>query len=588
MTHALTDAPDLVTLFRELVDAQPEAEALAFLADPSNLTGGVVRWSYARLDEEARGRAAWLRERLPPGSRVLLLHPTGLEFAAALFGCLYAGMIAVPAPLPGRFQHHHRRLAAIANDSGAALVLTTSSDLAEVQEWAAGLDNAAIPVVAGDEPGLFHPGDWRPVPLDRSTIAMLQYTSGSTGDPKGVILQHDQILHNIAEGSKTMQWGGRAGGWLPLYHDMGINSQILWPLLHGGSSMMMTPTTFIRRPVQWLRMIDVHDLNISFAPNFAFDLCVRKVRDEDAAELDLSRWHLAGCGSEPIDPRTLAAFAAKFAVSGFRPEALLPAYGMAEATVYVSGCRGRPPVTRRVDHDALAEGRLAPPAENRPVREIVSCGPPTGACEIRVVDPDSREVLPEGRLGEIWLRGRSISPGYWRRNDNPEHFAAVTADGDGGYFRTGDLGVLYDGEIYVHGRIKDMIIVYGRNVYPQDIEQELRARHPELGKAGAVFSAPGIMPGDNESTVVVTHEVAGVPMERLPALAAEIRRTVGREFGLSVGTVLLVKPGAVPRTTSGKVRRSTARDLFRTGGLTPLYQDPQPLPRQALPRQGVS
>ncbi|TMR20504.1 fatty acyl-AMP ligase [Nonomuraea turkmeniaca] len=582
MTHALIDAPDLVTLFREHVEAQPEAEAVAFLADPSDLTGGLVRWSYSQLDEEARGRAAWLRERFPQGSRVLLLHPTGLEFAAALFGCLYAGMIAIPAPLPGSYQHHRKRLAAIAGDSGAALVMTASSDLVEVREWMADLGGAAIPIVAGDEPGLFNPEDWRPVPLNRSTIALLQYTSGSTGDPKGVVLQHDQILYNTAAGSEDLRWGGRAGGWLPLYHDMGINTQILWPLLRGESSVLMTPTTFVRRPVQWLRMIDVHGINASCAPNFAFELCVRKVRDEDAAALDLSRWRVAPCGSEPVDPRVLTAFAAKFAVSGFPPETLIPAYGMAEATVYVTGRPGRSPVIRRVDLDVLAQGRLAPAGEDRPAREIVSCGTPTSACEIRVVDPESREVLPEGRLGEIWLRGPSISPGYWQRDDNAEHFAAVTADGDGGYLRTGDLGVLDDGELYVHGRLKDMIIVYGRNVYPQDIEQELRAQHPELGKAGVVFSGPGTVPGDDESTVVVTHEVAGVPADRLPALAAEIRHTVGREFGIRVGTVLLVKPGAVPRTTSGKVRRSTTRDLFRAGSLTPLYQDPQPLPRQGV------
>ncbi|GAA4236746.1 fatty acyl-AMP ligase [Actinomadura meridiana] len=579
MKYGLTDAPDLVTLFRDRVAAEPDTEAIAFLADSSDLSGGLVRWSYARLDAEARGRAAWLGEHLPRGSRVLLLHPGGLEFAAALFGCLYAGMIAVPAPLPGRYRHHRRRLAAIAEDSGAAAILTTAKELPEVREWMADVGVAAIPVVAGDEPTDTDPPSLAdPVALDRTTTALLQYTSGSTGAPKGVVVRHDQLLFNAAEGMPALRWHGRAGGWLPLYHDMGLN-QLIWPLLHGDGCVLMDPIAFVRRPVSWLRLIDAHDINMSFAPNFAFELCVRKVRDEDAAALDLSRWHLAGCGSEPIDPTVLTAFAAKFAVSGFRAEALAPVYGLAEATVYVSGHPGRPPVTHRVDLDALARGAFVPAAsDDRQAREVVSCGPPTGACEVRVVDPETREELPEGQLGEIWLRGRSISPGYWRRDDeNAEVFGAVTATGEGCHLRTGDLGALYEGELYVHGRIKDMIIVHGRNVYPQDIEQELRAQHPELGKAGVVFGGPGTVVGaeDEASAVVVTHEVSKVPADRLPALAAEIRNTVGREFGISVTAVALLKPGAVLRTTSGKVRRSAMRDLFREGRLTALYQDPQ-------------
>ncbi|MGV9316913.1 fatty acyl-AMP ligase [Streptomyces sp. NPDC003691] len=573
--HDLTDAPDLVTLFREQVAARPDAEALTFVTDPADPLGSAVRWSYARLDREARARAVWLRERLPRGARVLLLHPNGLEFAAALLGCLYAGMIAVPAPLPGAHQHHRRRLAAIAHDSGAGAVLTTSADLAEVREWLADTVSAPLPTGAGDGPdGPADPDSWRPVALDRSTTAVLQYTSGSTGDPKGVVLQHDQILFNAAVGTAALRFGGRAGGWLPLYHDMGLFTQVVWPLLLGESSVLMTPTAFVRRPVQWLRMIDAYGINCSFAPNFALELCARKVRDEDAAALDLSRWNLAGCGSEPIDPRVLTAFADKFAVSGLRRESVIPCYGMAETAVYVSVHVDGGAVTRRVDADALARGELAPPADGGAVRELVGCGLPDESFEMLVVDPETAEEVPEGSLGEIWLRGRSVSPGYWLRTDNAAVFDAVTAAGQGGYLRTGDLGVLADGQLYVHGRLKDLIIVHGRNVYPQDIEYELRAQHPELGRTGVVFSGGGGLPGrPGEPSVVVTHEVAGVPADRLPALAAEIRRTVGREFGVRVGTVALVKPGTVLRTTSGKVRRSAMRELFHQGRLAALHQD---------------
>ncbi|GCB44042.1 fatty acyl-AMP ligase [Streptomyces sp. NL15-2K] len=575
MAHDLTDAPDLVTLFREHVAARPDAEAVAFLADPSDLAGGLVRWSYARLDREARIRAAWLREHLPPGSRVLLLHPSGLEFVAAFVGCLYAGMIAVPAPLPGGQRHQRKRLAAIAHDAGTGAVLTTATDLAEVREWAAELPDATIPVVAGDLLGAGDPENWRPLPMDRSTTAVLQYTSGSTGDPKGVVLQHDHILVNTAAATSALAFGGRVGGWLPHFHDMGLFTQIVWPLLLGGSTVLMAPAAFVRRPIRWLRMIDAYGVGCSFAPNFAFELCTRRVGDEDLAGLDLSRWHLAGCGSEPINPRALRAFSDKFAAAGFRPEAVTACYGMAETTVYISGHADAPLTTRRVDLDALARGEFTPAVEGRVSREIVACGRPQDAYDVRIVDPETGQELPDGRMGEIWLRGRSISPGYWQRDDSAAVFDAVTSSGDGGYLRTGDLGVFYDGEVYVHGRLKDLIIVHGRNVYPQDIEHELRAQHPELGRTGVVFAGPGTVPGDDGSAVVVTHEVAGVPDDRLPALAAEIRHTVGREFGISVATVALVKPGTVLRTTSGKIRRSAMRDLFHEGRLASLHQDPR-------------
>jgi acyl-CoA synthetase (AMP-forming)/AMP-acid ligase II len=230
-------------------------------------------------------------------------------------------------------------------------------------------------------------------------------------------------------------------------------------------------------------------------------------------------------------------------------------------------------VSLRADLDQLAAGVLTPVTGDRPARPIVSCGPPTDACQIRVVDPESRRLLADGHLGEIWLRGPSISTGYWNRDDSGT-FGAVTADGDGGYLRTGDLGVFHDGELYVHGRLKEMIISNGRNVYPQDIEHELRAQHPELGKAGAVFGVPADVATGGGESVVVVHEVPGMPEERLRALAGRIRRTVGREFGVGVGTVALLRPGTVLRTTSGKVRRAAMRDLFRDGGLTVLYQEP--------------
>jgi acyl-CoA synthetase (AMP-forming)/AMP-acid ligase II len=576
VSHDLADAANLVAQFRHQMSERPQAPATGFLAAPDDPVNGIVSWSFEALDRQARVRAGWLQSHLPTGSRVLLLHPNGLEFAAAFLGCLYAGMIAVPAPLPGRYRHHRHRVAAVAADADAGGILTTSAQLAEVRQWAADSGLGGLPTVAGEE--LTGAGDdWRPVPLERSTTALLQYTSGSTGDPKGVVLSHDNVLFNMAAAVDGIGWPAemRLGGWLPLYHDMGLNGEFLFAVLRGGFSLLMDPAAFVRRPLRWLQMLDAQDINVTFAPNFAYQLCVNKIDDRELAGLDLSRWRVAGNGSEPVDPGVLAAFTKKFAAAGFREDAFAPVYGLAESTVYVSGRRGRRPRIQRVDLARLARGEFAPAAAGQPIRDVVSCGPPSAACEIQVVDPTTRAVLPPGRLGEIWLRGRSVSAGYWRRPSTGEVFGATTADGQTGYLRTGDLGAFEAGELYVHGRLKDMLIVRGRNVYPQDIEQELRTQLPELGQVGAVFAGPDHGPvADDDQSVVVAHEVTALPADRLAALATQIRFIVARDFGVRIAAVLLLRPGTVLRTTSGKVQRSAMRERFVEGTLTPLYQDP--------------
>lgn len=580
MTYDMANTPDLVTLIRQHVAERPDAEAIGFLTDPDDIRGGVVSWTYGRLDREVRGYAAWLQERLPAGSRVLLLHPNGLDFVAAFYGCIYAGMIAVPAPLPGRHRHHQHRVATISANADVAAVLTTAAHLPEVRDWAQASGLEHLLIAAGDQTGLADPAGWTPRPPDRATTALLQYTSGSTGDPKGVVVTHDNILYNLHASARGLQWSGewRMGGWIPLYHDLAMQGLLNMTVLRGTYALLMEPISFVRHPVRWLQMLAEHNIQVTFAPNFAYELCLDRITDEQVAGLDLSGWRIAGNASEPVNPAILAAFARKFAPAGFRPESFAPIYGMAEVTGYITGEVCRTPVVRAVDLGALAGGRFAEPAPGEPVREIVSCGTPNDACEIRVVDPETLSVQPDGRLGEIWVRGRSVSPGYWRRADPA--FAAVTADGADGFLRTGDLGVLDDGELYVHGRLKETLIVHGRNLYPQDVEQELRAQHPELGKCGAVFAGEATDAGDAQG-VIVTHEVTNAARDRLPELAAELRHTVGREFGVQVSAVLLLRPGAVLRTTSGKIRRSAMRQMFHEGQLTALYQHP-PAPQDTL------
>jgi acyl-CoA synthetase (AMP-forming)/AMP-acid ligase II len=575
MPYDLEDAPDLVTLIRQHAVTRPGAEALIFLADPDDLHGGAVRCTNEELDRQARACAAWLQERLPEGSRVLLLHPNGIEWVTAFLGCLYAGMIAVPAPQPGRYRHQRNRIATVVASAGAAAVLTDAVDLPEVREWAqeAGLDG--VLVATNGTPGFGDPEAWRPVPLTRATIALLQYTSGSTGDPKGVVVRHGNMLHNVHSLAADLGWSAsmRVGGWLPLYHDMGVVSMVMATFLRGGTAVMMTPSAFIRSPMRWLRAMDAYGIGVAFAPSFAYDLCVRRISDEEAGSLNLSGWEIAGNASEPVDPSVLDRFAAKFSVAGFRAQSFVPVYGLAEATGYVTGRAGRPTVIRQVDAGKLAEGRFAEGGSGE-TRDVVSCGPPTSACEIRVVDPTTGVARADGWIGEIWLRGPSVCDGYWRRNDLAHLVDATTADGEGGFLRTGDLGSIYEGELYIHGRLKDMLIVHGRNIYPHDMEQELRIHHPELGRAGAVFAMPGEAEGVATQAVVVTHEVGKVAPERLPSLAGELRLTLTREFGVRVAVVALLRPGAVRRTTSGKVQRGAMSELFRTGRLNPIFQDP--------------
>jgi acyl-CoA synthetase (AMP-forming)/AMP-acid ligase II len=392
------------------------------------------------------------------------------------------------------------------------------------------------------------------------------------------MISHDNILYNLEVGARELDVvpSTRACGWVPLYHDLALQAVLLYTLLSGGFALLMEPIAFIRRPLRWLQVMDAHDIQMTFAPNFAYELCLDRISDDEVRQLDLSRLRVAGNASEPVNAAILAAFAAKFAPAGFRPEAFAPVYGMAEATGYITGCPGRQPLVTAVDPEALAAGRFVAPEPGQPGREIVSCGPPTDACEIRVVDPATGQVRPDGRLGEIWLRGRSISRGYWASEAGMAAFGASTADGEGGFLRTGDLGVIEDGELYVHGRLKDTLIVRGRNIYPQDVEQELRLHHPELGKIGAVFAGHAADSGAADAQgVVVTYEVANVAHDRLPALAAEVRHTVGREFGVQVSAVLLLRPGGVQRTTSGKVQRSAMRRLYHEGQLAALYRHPE-------------
>ncbi|GAB1340062.1 fatty acyl-AMP ligase [Streptomyces sp. E-15] len=578
MNGALASGADLVSVLRERAGSTPDRNAVIFVRDPRAREH--VSLSYPELDVRARSTAVWLARRTEPGDRVLLLYPPGVEFTAAFFGCLYAGLIAVPGPLPGRYRHERRRLAKIARDARATIVLTDRRGLPEIEKWAA--DEGLTHLVAhptDETDGA--PGAWRRrVPADPEAVALLQYTSGSTGSPKGVMVRHRNLLANVDAVVRSLRLfpGHRLGGWIPLYHDMGLIGLMLPGVLRCDGYVQMDPMAFLRRPHHWLWMMDAYDVNGTAAPDFGYELCLRRVTDDQCAGLDLSRVRAAVDGSEPVRAATVTAFAARFAAAGFRSDALVPMYGLAESTLLAAGSSGRPPFVVAADTAALEAGVLRRAAPGMPSRDLVGCGASVGP-PVRVVDPDSGEVLPDGRIGEIWLDGPSVAAGYWANTGATRAaFGAVTADGQGPCLRTGDLGGLLDGDLFVTGRRKDVLVLHGRNLHPQDIEAELRAQHEELaGLHGAAFTVGWDDGTGPRESVVVLHEIRGHwGAERMSELAAAVKLTVAREFGVPVGAVLLLRPGGVRRTTSGKVERAAMRARYLERALEPLLTSEDP------------
>jgi acyl-CoA synthetase (AMP-forming)/AMP-acid ligase II/acyl carrier protein len=543
----------------------PDRVAYSFLSQ----TGSEDSLTVSDLDREARRIAAYLREHFPAGSRALLLFPPGLDFVSAFFGCIYAGIIAVPTcyPKPRRLPP---RLALIARDAQANLVLTTRDVLDEL-DLNQDRDLSGLPSIAVEEAD-GAPG-FRPRKINPKDVAFLQYTSGSTSEPRGVMVSHANILSNLEAIRRGFQIDFQvdvetpATGvfWLPAYHDMGLIGGILTPLYVGGRSYLMSPQSFLQRPLRWLEAIDRTRAVISGAPNFAFDLCVRKTSPEQRRALDLSCWKLAFCGAEPIRAETLDQFAAALGEAGFRREALYPCYGLAETTLLAAGGQGPAvPRTKRVLRRALWQNRVVP-ANGEPDTEVqtfVASGVPALGHEVLVVDPQRNAQLREGEVGEIWIDGPSKAMGYWnRREESDWTFAARLANGNArSYLRTGDLGFLSDGELYVTGRLKEVIIVRGRNLYPQDIELTVGESCEELcANAGAAFS----IDVNGEEQLVIAHEVDRRYRDHdWSRIVARVRRAVAREHDVDPHRVVLLRQGSLPLTTSGKIQRQLCRDKF--------------------------
>ncbi|MEU9197817.1 fatty acyl-AMP ligase [Streptomyces hundungensis] len=571
----LSGASNVVEIFTEHARTRGDYRAVAIVPDPTDLT--TTQWvTYDQLDRAARNCAVDLLRSCRPGDRALLLLPNSAEFVVALLGCFYAGLVPVPSSMPGRYKQDQHRVRGIARDAAIGVVLTGPDELNDVLTWA-GAEHLDVPVLVPDVDPERLTQPFTPYAAHPRELALLQYTSGSTNDPKGAQVTQRNLLLNAhaIDTYLPVREGQRYGGWIPNYHDMGLMGHILTPLLTGRGTALMSPAAFLRRPRAWLELVDRFDIGLSAAPNFAYELCLNRVPEDSIAGLDLSRWSQAISGSEPVKASVLAEFSKRFAPAGLRPEQLTPCYGMAETTLMISTTSGRVPRVLGVDADALAAGRVE--AADGTGRTLVSCGEPRHL-EARIVDPATGDALPEGSVGEIWLRGELVVDGYWR---NPGATAATfgnrvanTLDDEGGWLRTGDLGALADGELFVTGRIKEMMIVRGRNIYPHDIEHELRRQHEELrDTVGSVVSASAGA-DDTEGRLVVIHEVRRRAQdEALAGLAARMRTTVAREFGLRADAVLLMRRGTVRRTTSGKIQRGAMRTLYATGELEPLWAD---------------
>jgi acyl-CoA synthetase (AMP-forming)/AMP-acid ligase II len=557
--------------FSTLVDAlgkrarhQPDKKAYTFLKDGEIETDTL---NYQELERLARAIAAKLQSFNAIGQRALLLYHPGLEFIAAFFGCLYAGVIAVPV-YPPRANQLMSRLLAIATDAEATFALTTTSVLANTQHWL--LQNPELGQLhwlATDGINVDMAQSWHEPIVSSDTLAFLQYTSGSTGTPKGVMVSHGNLLSNCAD--LDLGWNHTPDSiivtWLPTFHDMGLIYGVIEPLYKGCSCYMMPPVSFLHKPVRWLQAISIYKGTHSGAPNFAYDLCVRKITSEQKATLDLRSWQMALNGAEPVRADVLQRFAETFKPCGFDLTAFCAGYGLAEATLKVAAARSQDsPVFLQVDADALAQNRVMEARSDSPnVQTLVGCGRSEIDTEIAIVHPESFTKCQAAEVGEIWISGSTVAVGYWRKpQQTQETFQATLKDTDSRTFlRTGDLGFIKDGELFVTGRLKDAIIIEGRNHYPQDIELTVENSHPALRKScGAAFAVEV----KGKEQLVVVQEVERSYLRRLDVneVVGNIRQAVSVEHDIRVHTVVLVKTGTILKTSSGKIQRQACRQKF--------------------------
>ncbi|GHO57928.1 MupA/Atu3671 family FMN-dependent luciferase-like monooxygenase [Ktedonobacter robiniae] len=567
-----------VELLRTRARIDPEKRAYTFLANGEIETESLT---YAQLDQQAQRIAALLQQHQINGQPVLLLYQPGLEYLAAFFGCLYAGAIAVPA-YPPRLNHNLERLEAIVADakpvlalSSRTLITTALSKQFSTFSHLGQLHIETTDTLPGELAGL-----WREPVLDAETLAFLQYSSGSTGKPKGVMVSHRNLLFNHKMLQTALQHPVRAPfvSWLPLFHDMGLIGKALEAIYCDAPCIFMSPFSFLQKPLRWLQAISDYRAYSSFAPNFAYDLCAQQITPEQCEGLDLSHWQNAANAAEPIRSETLERFVRAFAPYGFRREAFFPGYGLAEATLIVTASdSGQLPIVQTVQGDALEQQQVVPASDAAPrARNIVSCGHTWLEQKIIIVDPETRLACPPTQIGEIWVAGPSVAHGYWKNPQATEEiFQARLADtGEGPFLRTGDLGYLTQGELFVTGRLKDLIIAYGRNFYPQDIEVVAEQSHSALRQNSNAAFALDVA---GEERVILVQEIERQYRHHDPSeIFAAIRKAVLEQHELHLHGIVLLRPGSIPKTSSGKIQRRACREFLLAHKLPILFADVPP------------
>lgn len=593
----------LTERLRHHAHATPERLAYTFLRDD----GRIDEIRFGELERRASTLARALAERAAPGERALLLYPAGLDFIVTYLACLLAGIVAIPATIPHK-SRASRRLRALLEDADPSLILTREDSGSAIKASLSLVDAAHRAVLATD--GLLPLDPRRALPaLDGDTLAFLQYTSGSTALPKGVEITHGNIAGNVD--SIRQGFGFTPDtvmvSWLPLFHDMGLIGSVVAPLHVGFHCVLMAPATFLKNPRTWLEAISRYRGTCAGAPNFGWDYCVRRLGDADKDGIDLSSLTVAYNGAEPVRAATLRAFVDAFASCGMKDTALFPCYGMAETTLFVSGGPiESAPVVRTVSK-SLLEGnqvRDAMPGDED-AREIVSSGRIGSGTRVVIVDPETLLPVSNWRVGEVWVSSPSVARGYWMRPDETAATfgARLESNGEGPFLRTGDLGFMRDGELFITGRLKDLIIINGRNVYPQDVEEVIERAidfiEPNMCAAFSVDVGGqerlAIVLEANRSLVRAAQQAqkADHPhtsddyLAQVEASAREITRVIGQQFDVTVSSLVFVRPGTFPRTTSGKVQRSRCKELALQGQLELVYVMPGSLfDRRSL--QGVA
>jgi acyl-CoA synthetase (AMP-forming)/AMP-acid ligase II len=566
--------PDtLIKLLRGRAKQQPEGHAYTFLIDGKKESSPLT---YGELDTQAKAIGALLQQYQAKGERALLLYPQGLEVIAAFCGCLYAGVIAIPVPPPesGRLKRTLPRLRSIVKDANATFVLTTAAILELVENvrdefpefdqmgW---IDTAQVDLTLAEQ--------WQDPQIDKDELAYLQYTSGSTSTPKGVMLSHFNLMHHCRYLQQACGYDADSVtiNWMPYFHDYGLVEGMMLPLYNGHPCYVMSPFSFIKRPLQWLHNISKYKGTHSQAPNFAYDLCLRRVKPKDLAELNLSSWQAAGNAAESINPKVMAKFVEIFSPCGFKWETFAPSYGLAENTLLATTKpKGTKPVLLPIEAAALEKNQIIVADSNNKdgVRMIAGCGQKVVDTDIAIVRPDTMTHCEDYEVGEIWIKDSSVAQGYWQRPDATEStFCAYLQDKkEGPYLRTGDLGFIYEGELFITGRIKDLIIIRGTNHYPQDIEWTVQhldsALRPDYGAAFSIEDR-------GEERLVVVQEIER-RTENLDTdkLIADIRQEIAEQHEIQLYAVVLAKSGNILKTASGKIQRSACKNSFLAGTLT--------------------